>query len=294
MRGRGDGFGEWSDYALQQLRGPVLTGVRRRIAAWRDPRARLIRRRNRAKRTAVGSGMTTGVFGGGAYLAYAPETIGLPADSAGDVLLDLASLGLGGMALAAGVGTVGAIRRYRRLNRTPLPEPPPEPISLPTRESAAHEPMRRLRDAEQSLYISLSRLSENVGQSDEPVAEARGTAAEVATTLRSVADRLVAVEATVEHAPEGERAQLRADVRRMRAELDDGVERYGALVAAAGRAVAASGGEQHGHQLRDATDRLAGLASALRELSGHESQDTQDLGPPEQPPGRWSRNDSSE
>ncbi|WP_435543182.1 phage shock envelope stress response protein PspM [Actinopolyspora sp. H202] len=241
----------------------------------------------------MGSGVTTGVFGSGAYLAYAPETIGLPADSAGDVLLDLTSLGLGGMALAAGVGTVGAIRRYRRLTRTPLPEPPPEPVSLPARESAAHEPMRRLRDAEQGLHLSLSRLSEHVGQLDEPVAEARGTAAEVAATLRSVAERLVAVEATVEHAPEAERTQLRADVRRMRAELDDGVERYGALVGAAGRAVAAGRGEQHGPQLRDATDRLAGLASALRELSGYESPDTGELGPPEQPPGGGPRGDSS-
>ncbi|ASU78215.1 hypothetical protein CDG81_07775 [Actinopolyspora erythraea] len=281
MRGRGDGFGEWGEHALRQLRGPVLTGVRRRIAAWRDPRARLIRRRNRARRAAVGSGVTTGVFGGGAYLAYAPETVGLPPDPSGDFLFDLASLGLGGIALAAGVGTVGAIRHYRRLSRTPLPEPPPEPVALPPRDSAAHDPMRRLRDAEQSLYVSLGRLSESVGQAGEPVAEARGTAAEVAARLRSVADRLVAVEGTVEHAPEEERTRLRADVRRMRAELDEGLERYGALVAAAGRAIAASGGERHGYQLRDATDRLAGLASALRELSGSEYSGVEEPGPEE-------------
>lgn len=235
----------------------------------------------------MGSGVTTGVFGGGAYLTYAPETVGLPPDPAGDFLFDLASLGLGGIALAAGVGTVGAIRHYRRLRRTPLPEPPPQPVALPPRDSAAHDPMRRLRDAEQSLHVSLGRLSESVGQAGEPVSEARGTAAEVAARLRSVADRLVAVEGTVEHAPEKERTRLRADVRRMRAELDEGVERYGALVAAAGRAIAASGTEErYGHQLRDATDRLAGLASALRELAGNEQPGVEEPGPEEPGPDR--------
>jgi hypothetical protein len=55
----------------------------------------------------------------------------------------------------------------------------------------------------------------------------------------------------------------------LREQLEDGVEEYGALVAAAGRTVAAtdSGMPEAKDALTDATDRLAGLASALRELS---------------------------
>jgi hypothetical protein len=57
-------------------------------------------------------------------------------------------------------------------------------------------------------------------------------------------------------------------VRTLREQLDDGMGEYGALVAAAGRAVAAStsGMDESRQALTDATDRLAGLAIALREL----------------------------
>ncbi|NYH78009.1 hypothetical protein FHR84_001331 [Actinopolyspora biskrensis] len=279
MGRRDSGSGDWGDYALEQLRGPVLTNIKQKVAAWRDPRARLIRRRKRAKRLAVGSGTTTGVFGGGAYLAYAPETLGLPGEPAGETLFDLASLGLGGIALAAGVGTVGAVRRYRRLKRTPLPESPPEPSRLPSRTSAAYEPMRQLADAERSLYDSLNRLDAGFGQGGDPVSGARSTGADVAAALRSVADRLEAVEDTVEHAPGEQRRELEEEIRRMRSELDDGVERYGALVAAAGRAIAAGGNsDRRDHRMQDATDRLAGLAEGLRELSGERSRSERERG----------------
>ncbi|WP_438387458.1 phage shock envelope stress response protein PspM [Actinopolyspora saharensis] len=279
MGRRDSGIGDWGDYALEQLRGPVLTNIKQRVASWRDPRARLLRRRKRAKRLAVGSGTTTGVFGGGAYLSYAPETLGLPAEPAGETLFDLASLGLGGIALAAGVGTVGALRHYRRLKRTPLPAAPPEPPRLPPRSSAAHEPMRQLAEAERSLHDSLNRLDTGIGQGDDPVSGARSTAAEVAVALRSVADRLEAVEGTLEHAPGEQRRELEEEIRRMRAELDEGVERYGSLVAAAGRAIAAGGSsDQRDHRMQDATDRLAGLAEGLRELSGERSRPDRERG----------------
>jgi hypothetical protein len=56
-------------------------------------------------------------------------------------------------------------------------------------------------------------------------------------------------------------------VRRLRGQLDEGVDGYCVLVAAAGRALAASTAMDHRHALNDATDHLAGLASALRDLS---------------------------
>jgi hypothetical protein len=76
------------------------------------------------------------------------------------------------------------------------------------------------------------------------------------------------VEAVVPHVPDAERAGLRAEVDHMAAELDEGLEGYRGLVAAAGRAVAANAPGDQRQLVREATDRLAGLASALRELSG--------------------------
>ncbi|RCW43288.1 hypothetical protein DFQ14_107178 [Halopolyspora algeriensis] len=268
MSRRREEFSEWGEFALDQLRGPVLTGFRRKLAAWRDPRARLIRRRRRAKYGTASGATATGALGGGAYLSYAAENFWVTLEPATETMLDVTSFGVGGLALAAGAGTVGAALKYRRLKRTPLPQPPPEPVQLPPRDSQAREPMRRLRDAEQSLHSALTRLTDaGVGVAGEPATEARTTAARAASALRAVADRLVAVEGAVPHAPAQDREALRSDVARLRAELDEGVESYGGLVAAAGRAVAASGASEQKHVMQDATDRLAGLAAALQELS---------------------------
>ncbi len=162
--------------------------------------------------------------------------------------------------------------RYRRLKREPLPEAEPEPVALPPSGSAAREPMRRLRDAEQSLHQALEGLRQATVVSDSvAVTEARGTADATARELRHGADRLVAVEAAREHAPSEQRVQLDEDVRRLRGELDEGVEEYGKLVAAAGRAVAASDAPEQRDLLQDATDRLAGLAAGLREVLGEDA-----------------------
>lgn len=256
----------------------MLTRLRRKLAAWRDPRARLIRQRRRARRGSVGGAVTTGVLGGGAYVSYAADDL-VPGigPSFTETMLDVASFGLGGAALAAGVGAVGAGLRYRKLKRTPLPEPPPEPVELPAPGSRAREPMQRLRDAEKSLHEALTRLSETgQGVGAASATEARAAASQAAVALRSVASRLVTVEGAIPHAPEEERAQLRSDVERLRAELDEGVDGYGGLVAAAGRAVAATGAAEQKHVMQDATDRLSGLAAALQELSEPRAREVDD------------------
>ncbi|MDR7300592.1 phage shock envelope stress response protein PspM [Haloactinomyces albus] len=269
MSKRWNQLGEWNEFALDQLRGPVLTGFRRKLAAWRDPRARLIRRRRRAKHSTVAGATTTGVLGGSAYFSYAADHFWSAIEPATETMLDMTSFGIGGLALAMGAGTIGAGLKYRRLKRTPLPEPDPEPVQLPPHDSRAREPMRQLRDAEQSLHHALTQLTAaEAGVAGESAADARSTAARAASALRAVADRLVAVEGAIPHAPTADREALQSDVRRLRAELDEGVESYGGLVAAAGRAVAASGASEQKHVMQDATDRLAGLASALQELSG--------------------------
>ena len=266
--------------ALEQLRGPVLTGIQQKLAAWRDPRARLLRRRRRAKRTTAGGAVATGAFGGGAFVAYSPETAGIAAAPGfSEFLLDTAGFGLGALTLAAGAGTVGAALRHRRLKKTPLPEPAPAPVALPPEDSRAHAPMRNLRDAEQSMYAVLGQLKRSGKVDDDPVDESRATAANAAASLRAVADRLQAVEAVVPHVPDAERAGLRAEVDHMAVELDEGLEGYRGLVAAAGRAVAANAPGDQRQLVREATDRLAGLALALRELSGGGEADSSSASP---------------
>ncbi|RRO16104.1 hypothetical protein EIL87_13620 [Saccharopolyspora rhizosphaerae] len=249
--------------ALETLRGPVATEVRRRWADWRDPRARLIRRRRAAKRIANTSAAGAGVFGLGAVASWMTPVV----DSiffwqyAGET----AAVGLGGVALAGGVGAVQAGLKYRKLKNTPLPAPSATEL-LPAPGSAARPPMQRLKEAEQTLDTALAELtSAGAGAS---AAEARATADAAAAELRRGAQRLVAVESAMRYAPSAEQEELRADVERLRAELDEGVARYGGVVAAAGKAVAASGSGEQRHLLQDATDRLAGLAAGMREVFG--------------------------
>ncbi|MEB3366989.1 phage shock envelope stress response protein PspM [Saccharopolyspora mangrovi] len=256
--------------ALETLRGPVATEVRRKWAGWRDPRAKLVRRRRAAKRIAGGSATGAGVFGLGAVVSWMTPIV----DSvffwqyAGET----AAVGLGGVAVAGGVGAISAGLKYRKLKNTPLPEPSATDL-LPAPGSAARPPMQRLRDAEQTLGAALTELtSAGAGAS---AAEARATADAAAAELRRGAQRLVAVESAMRYAPPGEQKELRADVERLRAELDEGVSSYGGVVAAAGKAVAASGAGEQRHQLQDATDRLAGLAAGMREVFGGTDESAQ-------------------
>lgn len=264
MPRRKNELAEWGEAALRELRGPVFGQVRRKLAQWRDPRARLLRKRKRARQNATAGAVSTGGLGAGAYVSFAPHQFGIPvAPGMLETSLDVAAFGLGGVAVAAAFGSFAEWRRYRRLLKTPLPEPAPEPVELPPSGSRAREPMRLLRDAEQSMHQALTQLTvDGFGEADD----ARATANRAATALREVASRLQAVEAALPHVPATEQEELRADATRLRDELDEGIEGYRYLVAAAGRAVAASGAPEQRHAVQDATDRLAGLATALHEL----------------------------
>lgn len=265
---RKEELAEWGENALRQLRGPVLSSLREKLAQWRDPRARLVRQRRRAKFATTTGAVATGTFGAGSVASFSPQFLDYQVDEFVAMVMTASGFGLSALTAMTGAGTVGMAMRYRRLKRTPMPEPAPAPVELPPPDSEAREPMRRLRDAEQSLHEALAQLNRaGVGGGSSAVADARATADDAAAALRQVAARLRAVEAAMPHAPEADQEALRSDVLRLRQELDDGVDSYGGLVAAASRTVAASGAPEQKHLLQDATDRLAGLASALRELS---------------------------
>ncbi|MGW4485559.1 phage shock envelope stress response protein PspM [Amycolatopsis sp. NPDC004368] len=203
------------------------------------------------------------------------------------VLAGTGLMGAGGTDVAqtvlAGFGTLVfgtfSVRtglKLRQLKKLEIPgvaeggAPPP----LPPAASAAREPMERLAESEASLGELLRQLSvpTSTGTAAVPevsVADARATAVEAARALRGLAARVQAIERGRNSAPERERGALDAAVAKLREQLDDGIEGFGSLVAAAGRAVAASsdGMGTSKQALTDATDHLAGLALALRDLA---------------------------
>jgi len=252
--------GEIAQIVSGQLQGPVADQVRRRIAAWSDPRAKLERRHRRASRTMTLWIIIMAVFG---VLGVFALTGGLAVGVGIAAAIGLSVTGV--LAIRTGGKIRGITAAKQRLELTAAPARPP----LPQRGSAARPPMERLEDAEETLHELLRQLDSHTITSmpTESVDQARVTSFEAAEAIRAVSAQLQAVERARDMAPPLERGPLVEGVRRLREQLDEGVDGYCGLVAAAGRALAASTAVNHRHVLTEATDHLAGLASALRDLS---------------------------
>ncbi|MGW5050060.1 phage shock envelope stress response protein PspM [Actinokineospora sp. NPDC004072] len=236
----------------------AVAKMQARFAQWRDPRARALRKRRRAVRSTTawtGTGVVTGTGAVVVEAAVAAPGASVP------VLI--------GTAVVSGVAAIASGVRTWRLHRQPLPEPARAPVALPPHDSQAREPMRALADAEDTLRELLTQLSRGALIPQDSVDHSRRTGAEAAEALRAVSAQLQAVERARDHAPAADRAALTAGIHALRTQLEEGVEGYCALVAAAGRALAASTGPTPRHDLTNATDHLAALALALRELSPH-------------------------
>ncbi|MFD0204088.1 MULTISPECIES: phage shock envelope stress response protein PspM [Saccharothrix] len=250
--------GEIAQIVGGQLQGQLADQVKRRYAAWNDPRAKLDRRYRRSSRvltfwlivlallTTVGTLAILGVIG---------PTVGV-----------VAALGFAGssvLAVRTNIRMRGIDAERRQLQAAPVRTP------LPARSSVARQPMERLEDAEDTLRELLHQLDSAALTSipTDSVEQARATGAEAASAIRAVSQQLQAVERARDTAPPLDRAPLVEGVRRLRAQLDEGVDGYCGLVAAAGRVLAESTASNPRQVLGDATDHLAGLASALRELS---------------------------
>lgn len=236
--------------------------VRRALEAVRDPRAKALRRRRRARRAVALRSLVTLVAGS------VTAVIGsVPA-------IELTEIGAGTVTGVAALGAIAAGVRAVRLHRTPLPTAalPPAP-PLPPAASAARAPLGRLAAAEASLGELLGQLGRPRHGVPPVTADdlelIRQAAIGAAATLRSRAAQLQAVERAVHFAPPAERGALSDAVGTLAERLDDGVDDFSRLVAAAGRVVAASGSARRDTPpaLTEATDRLTGLAAALRELA---------------------------
>lgn len=246
---------------------PVVAEAKAKWVRWNEPAARLERRKRRTSRALTLWILLTILCGLFAVVA------GTGLMTSGFVNEFQALVG-GAFAIIFGTFSVRSGIRLRTLNRTVLPQAPAAPPPLPAARSAAREPMERLIESEASLAELLHQLSQPTALGTMPVSEiavadARATADEAAQALRGLAGRITAIERGRDSAPARERAALDAAITKMREQLDDGVDGYGGLVAAAGHTVAASsdGISPSKESLADATDKLAGLAMALRELS---------------------------
>ncbi len=234
----------------QHARGPYADQLRGKLADWRDPRAKALRRRRRVLR------VTKVWTGAGAVVV---ETATLDPG--------LTGAGLIGAAVVSIVAAVATGVRSWRLHREPLPEAIRPRSPLPAGGSLARDPMRKLGEAEGALDDLLTQLSRGAMVPPDAVTDARRTGTDAASTLRALADQIQAVERARAHAPAADHPFLDDGVRRLRAQLDEGVGSYGSLVAAAAHAVAATSHSAPTYELTDATDRLAALALALRDLS---------------------------
>ncbi|HWO61129.1 MAG TPA: hypothetical protein VNO31_13970 [Umezawaea sp.] len=252
--------GEIAQMVGGQLQGPVADQVRRRLDAWNNPVAKLDRRHRRA-----GRAMTVwfsllavlSVIGLFAFLGVFAVGVGVGAAVGG------ALVGVLAFRTGAKMRQISAAREKLALSA------PPVRVPLPSHSSAARQPMQRLEDAEETLRELLRQLDSASLTSvpSESVEQARVTSVEAAAAIRAVSGQLQAVERARDTAPPLNRGPLIEGVRRLRGQLDEGVDGYCVLVAAAGRALAASTAVDNREALNDATDHLAGLASALRDLS---------------------------
>ncbi|WP_285744497.1 hypothetical protein [Lentzea sp. NBRC 105346] len=251
------------DLVSAQLRGhPLAEQVRERIVAWNDPRRKIERKRQRLSAVLTLWSIWITIFGTLAVFGFT----GVLGEAFG-VFGTIGAGVTGVLAIRTGQKMRQLTAARQRLELTMAPARPP----LPPHISAARVPMEQLHNAEDTLAELLRQLDSSALTSmpTASVQHARETAAQASHAIRAVSAQLQAVERARNTAPPLERGPLIDGVRNLRARLADGVDGYCALVAAAGSALAASTAQNPRALLDDATDHLAGLASAMRDISGY-------------------------
>lgn len=229
------------------------------VGRWNDPRQKQIRRIRRARRR--------GSWLGGASGVSAASTAGLALASAPE----WAMFATGGGAAVLAIPAVAALGRYRRLKGEPLPAARPVKTVLPPRTSAAYEPMNRLAGAQLSMYELSGILMRSESIDHAELSETTEVAAAAARALTDMANDIVAMERAASGSARAA-GHLSATISTAAAELDNGVDQYEELVAAAARltgpgALPTSTVAGRRAELISATDRLEGWASALAELA---------------------------
>jgi hypothetical protein len=227
--------------------------VRQSLVSWRDPAARLRRRRRRAR---------IGLYLRLAGAAVVAILAGIAVKD-GDLLIGAV---VSVLALALIVAVVRSGLVVWHLQRTPMPQPPP---ALPPPGSVARPAMETLTARERTLGELLILLGPAGG-------DTAAEAGNAATVLRGCANRIVTMEAARRDAPAEATDDLDRVIESASTELSGGVRAYERLVSAAAKAVSASSGDPAAAladtRLREAADALTGLAAGLREIAATQAK----------------------
>jgi hypothetical protein len=164
---------------------------------------------------------------------------------------------------------VGVNRLWRLYREPPRFEPAParrRSYRLPRPGSSTRAPLRRLAKAEAVLTDLLDGV-DDPRIPPEWIEQTRQAIARTSANLRGMASGIEAAERSVDRAkPRWQREILAENVLDRLNQLNRGLDGYDRLIEAAGEVVAASASAVSMDELTDATDRLNGLAQALREL----------------------------
>ncbi|HEX6356607.1 MAG TPA: hypothetical protein VF106_26915 [Actinophytocola sp.] len=137
---------------------------------------------------------------------------------------------------------------------------------LPRPGSSVRQPMRQLNEAEYALAALLRQLSDSV-LAGHVAEDTWRVATDTADRLRVIAARLESVEVAATHASPAEETALEQGAAELREHLDQGLDAYRGLIAAAGHVLLADAPTPITDELVEATERLAALAEALDELA---------------------------
>ncbi|MDP0397735.1 phage shock envelope stress response protein PspM [Tsukamurella strandjordii] len=178
-----------------------------------------------------------------------------------------------------------AVRKLRRLRKTPVPPRTYARRTIPAASSALHDPVRRLADAEQEFLALVSVLYRSGALPPDALSELDDDAEASADAIISYSEQLVDMERAISGG--GESAiMLRAVLDDGLRSLDEGILTYQDMVRSAASTVAAArqslGSPSRFDDLSRATPRLQETAERLRAWAyGIEAL------PPVPDPHRW-------
>lgn len=228
---------------------------------WRDPTAKLRRKKRRARRRATWFGAASGTWGvGTATLAVA---------SAPEWTL----VATGGATAVLAVPAIMAVRTVRKLDAVPLPPAPPKRRPLPPANSVARPPMERLAANQDSLARLLGVLARSGSVAPDDISEIDEAARAASSAVETVVEDVVALESAARGSAAA-RSHLADAIADAGTRLDGGVDQFEELVAAAARLAATAEGsrsltmlERRRAELIATSDKLESWAQSWREVA---------------------------
>jgi hypothetical protein len=238
--------------------------VAKKIGAATDPRARMLRRRRRARRWAW-------IFTAGCVF-WVLVTAVLAAWGWFALLLQIT----GAVAVVMAIPATLLFFRYYWLKSEPLPAQRPATVRrLPPPGSAARSAMYALGASERGFFSLLGVIERGAMLPADEIVDLTDAAKRTSAAMAATAAEVVSMERAAQ-ASESSRAYLVPTINAFTAQLGAGVRQYNEMVTAAAQLVSSANGEgaagvaqqRYRDELVGATDRLMGWAQAFDELGG--------------------------